>query len=142
MPSALSIRSGFSGFAVPDIEAARVFYRDTLGLAVRDEMMGFLRITLPGGTEVMVYDKPDHQPAVFTILNFEVDDIDMAVDALTEAGVTFERYEGFEHDDQGIVRGDGTEEEGGPIAWFTDPAGNILAVLQTEAPIVTRTTIS
>jgi len=141
MPSALSIKTGFSGFAVPDLEAAKTFYRDTLGFAVREEMEGVLRITLPGGTEVMVYDKPDHQPAVFTILNFEVDDIDMAVDALTEAGVKFERYEGFEHDDKGIVRTMGGEE-GPPIAWFTDPAGNILAIMQTEAPLVTRTTIA
>jgi catechol 2,3-dioxygenase-like lactoylglutathione lyase family enzyme len=128
--STLGVRHAFSGFAVPDIDAAQSFYADTLGLDVTAEMMGLLRLNLPGGGEVMIYPKEDHQPAVFTILNFAVDDIDAAVDELTAAGVSFERYEGFGQDEKGIARpGEG---EGPAIAWFTDPAGNILAVLQNE----------
>jgi predicted enzyme related to lactoylglutathione lyase len=141
MPTMLGIKSGFSGFAVPDLDAAKAFYGETLGLAVRDEEMGMLRLTLPGGAEVMIYPKPDHQPAVYTILNFEVDDIDTAVDMLVEYGVNMERYEGFEHDDKGIVRGSGGEE-GPPIAWFTDPAGNIIAVMQTEETLISRPTVA
>jgi catechol 2,3-dioxygenase-like lactoylglutathione lyase family enzyme len=139
MAPSLGFKTGFSGFAVPDLDAAKAFYGETLGLDVREEMDGVLRITLPGGADVMVYIKPDHQPAVFTILNFEVDDIDAAVDALTAAGVQFERYEGFEHDDKGIVRSIGGEE-GPPIAWFTDPASNIIAVMQTGGTLVGGTT--
>lgn len=139
MAPSLGFKTGFSGFAVPDIAAATAFYGETLGLNVREEMDGVLRLTLPGGADVMVYVKPDHQPAVFTILNFEVDDIDAAVDALTTAGVQLERYEGFEHDAKGIVRSmEG--EEGPPIAWFTDPAGNIIAVLQTDGSLFGGTT--
>jgi catechol 2,3-dioxygenase-like lactoylglutathione lyase family enzyme len=119
-------RHGFSGFAVPDIDAAGAFYRDVLGLDIGDGGMGSLRLTLPGGTEVFVYPKEDHQPAVFTILNLEVDDIDQVVDVLAERGVEFLRYDGFEQDERGIASGD----EGPRIAWFTDPAGNILSVLQ------------
>lgn len=115
---------GFSGFAVPDIEAARGFYRDMLGLEVTDGGMGLLRVILPGGADVIVYPKPDHQPAGFTILNLAVADIDQAVDVLAERGVEFLRYDGFEQDGRGIAIGDPR------IAWFTDPAGNILAVLQ------------
>jgi catechol 2,3-dioxygenase-like lactoylglutathione lyase family enzyme len=128
--STLGIRHAFSGFAVPDLQAAKSFYSGTLGLDVTEEMMGLLRLNLPGGGEVMVYPKPDHQPAAFTILNFVVDDIDAAVDTLTAAGVTFERYDGFEQDEKGIARPP-EENQGPPIAWFTDPAGNILAVLQS-----------
>ncbi|MEV4969490.1 VOC family protein [Streptomyces scopuliridis] len=114
----------FSGFAVDDIEKARRFYGETLGLTVEEEH-GLLRLRLAGGTAVLVYPKPGHTPASFTILNFPVDDIDAAVDELGRRGVTFERYPGMEADDKGIFRG------GGPyIAWFTDPAGNILSVLQ------------
>jgi predicted enzyme related to lactoylglutathione lyase len=117
---------GFSGFAVPDIDAARAFYGEVLGLEVTDAAMGLLRIELPGGTEVMVYPKEDHAPAVFTILNLAVADIDQAVDALAERGVEFLRYDEFDQDAKGIATGD----EGPRIAWFTDPAGNILSVLQ------------
>jgi catechol 2,3-dioxygenase-like lactoylglutathione lyase family enzyme len=126
--SALGVKLGFSSFAVPDLEPAATFYRETLGLEVVEEPMGLLRLILPGGAEIMVYPKPDHQPAVFTVLNFEVDNIEAAVDALASAGVTFERYEGFEHDERGIVRD--FEDGGPPIAWFTDPAGNIIAVME------------
>ena len=115
----------FSGFAVPDIDAARRFYSETLGLDVSD-MNGMLRLGIAGGTSILVYPKPDHVPAVFTILNFPVDDIEAAVDELSRRGVEFERYDGFGQDDKGIARG----EEGPPVAWFTDPAGNILSVLE------------
>jgi catechol 2,3-dioxygenase-like lactoylglutathione lyase family enzyme len=128
MANDLGITAGFSGFAVPDIAAARAFYGETLGLKTGDPGMGLLRLSLPGGAEVTVYPKPDHQPAGFTILNFAVADIDTAVDELTSRGVEFERYDGFEQDDKGIARGGG--ERGPSIAWFTDPAGNILSVLQ------------
>jgi len=115
----------FSSFAVDDLQKAKEFYGDTLGLDVSEEN-GLLSLNLAGDTTVMVYPKPDHAPAVFTILNFPVGNIDEAVDGLAARGVRFERYPGFEADDKGIVR-----DAGGPaIAWFTDPAGNIFAVLQ------------
>jgi len=116
----------FSGFSVNDVQAAKQFYGETLGLEVSEEH-GLLRLHLPGGSgEVIAYPKGDqHAPATFTILNFQVDDIDSAVDELTRRGVVFERYPGLDADEKGIFRG------GGPfIAWFTDPAGNILSVLQ------------
>ena len=122
----LGTSKAFSGFAVPDLERARDFYSGTLGLEV-SEADGMLTLRLGGGTEVLVYPKPDHAPANYTILNFPVDDIDAAVDALAERGVRFERYDGFEQDDRGIARAGGP-----PIAWFTDPAGNILSVLQLD----------
>ena len=114
----------FSGFAVDDVQKAREFYGGTLGLRVTEEN-GMLQLHIAGGTTILVYPKPDHTPAEFTILNFPVDDIDKAVDALAERGVTFERYEGLEADDKGIMR-----VAGPPIAWFKDPAGNVLSVLQ------------
>nr|WP_219993293.1 VOC family protein [Cryobacterium arcticum] len=121
----LEYLNGFSGFAVPDIDAARTFYGEVLGLEVSDGGMGLLRMVLPGGAEVIVYPKPDHAPAGFTVLNLVVADIEQAVDVLAERGVEFLRYDGFEQDQRGIATG------GGPrIAWFTDPAGNILSVLQ------------
>jgi catechol 2,3-dioxygenase-like lactoylglutathione lyase family enzyme len=114
----------FSGFAVDDLEKAKEFYGDTLGLNVSAEH-GLLHLHIAGGTDILAYPKPDHTPASFTILNFPVDDIDKAVDQLRERGVRFETYPGLETDVKGIFRG------GGPyIAWFTDPAGNILSVLQ------------
>ena len=118
----------FSTFSVDDVPKARQFYGETLGLDVRDELDG-LALSLGSGAEVFVYPKPDHRPAVFTILNFPVEDVEQAVDRLTAAGVTFERYEGFDQDEKGIARGG----EGPPaIAWFEDPAGNILSVLEVE----------
>ncbi|MEV7969307.1 VOC family protein [Sphaerisporangium sp. NPDC088356] len=117
----------FSGFAVDDVPKAREFYGDVLGLDVSEEH-GMLRLHLAGGTDVLAYPKPGHTPASFTILNFPVDDIDQAVDTLTERGVRFERYDGIEADQKGVFRG------GGPfIAWFTDPAGNVLSVLQERS---------
>jgi catechol 2,3-dioxygenase-like lactoylglutathione lyase family enzyme len=117
----------FSGFAVKDIAEAKSFYGDTLGLEVGEEN-GLLFLVIPESQNIFIYPKPDHQPAVFTILNFPVDDIDEAVDGLSKRGVEFERYEGFEQDDKGIARG----PEGPAIAWFTDPSGNILSVLQPD----------
>jgi catechol 2,3-dioxygenase-like lactoylglutathione lyase family enzyme len=123
----LTDSAAFSGFAVPDVEAARRFYADTLGLRVEvDEAMGgMLTLHLGGGTDVLVYPKPDHTPATYTVLNFPVDDVEKAVDELTAKGVRFERYPGFEQDEKGIARGQGPD-----IAWFTDPAGNVLSVLR------------
>ncbi len=118
----------FSGLSVDDIAAARSFYADTLGLHVTDLDDGMIELTLAGGARVLVYEKPGHVPATFTVLNFTVDDIDAAVDGLAARGVQFERYEGFDHDAKGIVRGMAVGR-GPDIAWFTDPAGNILAVL-------------
>jgi catechol 2,3-dioxygenase-like lactoylglutathione lyase family enzyme len=117
----------FSGFAVDDLERAREFYEGTLGLDVSDDG-GLVTLNLGGDRPTLVYPKPDFTPATYTILNFPVEDIDAAVDELTSRGVRFERYESFEQDEKGIWRG----EEGPPIAWFTDPAGNIFAVLETE----------
>ena len=117
-------KRAFSGFAAPDIAAAKKFYGEVLGLDVSEEN-DLLSLSIGPDQQVIVYPKPDHAPAVFTILNFPVDDIDEAVDELTRRGVTFERYEGFEQDDKGIARAEGTA-----IAWFTDPAGNILSVLK------------
>ena len=117
----------FSGFAVDDIEAARRFYGETLGLKV-SEAHGILTLHIAGDRPTIVYPRPGHEPAKYTILNFPVDDIDAAVDALTERGVRFERYDGMEQDEKGISRGPGPE-----IAWFKDPAGNILAVLESDS---------
>ena len=116
----------FSGFAVDDIDKAREFYGDTLGLKT-SEANGLLTLHIAGDRETLVYPKPDHTPADYTILNFPVDDIDAAVDALAARGVRFERYDGFEQDEKGVFR-----EEGPDIAWFKDPAGNTLSVLQLD----------
>ncbi len=118
----------FSGFSVNDIPQAKEFYGGTLGLDVA-EFNGLLQLKLGGGGSVIVYPKENHEPATFTILNFPVDDIDRAVDELKSRGVDFERYEGAEQDDKDIARGIAAEQ-GPDIAWFKDPAGNILAVLQ------------
>jgi predicted enzyme related to lactoylglutathione lyase len=116
----------FSGFSVNDIPAAKTFYGETLGLDVSEEH-GMLTLHIAGDRDILVYPKADHTPATYTILNFPVDDIDDAVDQLTKRGVRFERYNQMEMDEKGIFRG------GGPlIAWFTDPAGNVLSVLQQQ----------
>ena len=123
----LTNTKAFSGFAVDDVQTAQQFYGETLGLkiSVLDEKNGLLQLDLPGDVVVLVYGKPDHQPANFTLLNFRVDDIDSVVDGLSERGVEFERYAQMPQDEKGIMR------EGGPyIAWFRDPSGNILSVLQ------------
>jgi catechol 2,3-dioxygenase-like lactoylglutathione lyase family enzyme len=114
----------FSGFAVPDLEAARQFYGDTLGIKVTEENE-LLTLHLNGGERpTLIYPKPDHEPANYTILNFQVEDVEKAVDELNARGVEMERYEGFGQDEKGIARGEGPD-----IAWFRDPAGNILSVL-------------
>jgi len=116
----------FSGFAVDDIEAARGFYGDVLGLTVTEEN-GMLTLQLAGDRPTLVYPKQDHQPATYTILNFPVEDIDAAAEALMERGVAFETYEDSGQDEKGIMR-----QYGPPIAWFRDPAGNILSILQLD----------
>lgn len=119
----------FSGFSVDDLDRARRFYEETLGLRVSDvpEMGGLLRLKLGSGAQVLVYAKPDHTPATFTVLNFPVPDVEKAVDELTARGVRFERYEDPPTDEKGIMRA------GGPlIAWFTDPAGNVFSVIQQD----------
>jgi predicted enzyme related to lactoylglutathione lyase len=121
----------FSGFAVDDVPRARAFYGDTLGieLTVLDEQNGLISLHLAGDRDTLIYNKPDFVPATYTILNFKVDDIDAAVDELTGRGVEVERYDGMPQDEKGIMRG--IEAGMGPdIAWFKDPAGNILSVLQ------------
>ena len=118
----------YSGFSVNDIPKAKEFYEGTLGLDVT-EANGHLQLKLRGGGSVFVYPKEDHEPAVFTILNFPVDDIDRTVEELKSRGVAFERYEGFGQDDKDIARGIAAGR-GPDIAWFKDPAGNILSVLQ------------
>jgi catechol 2,3-dioxygenase-like lactoylglutathione lyase family enzyme len=122
----LSHTGAFSGFSTNDLAAARAFYAETLGLAV-EEGEGMLNLQVGGGQRVVIYPKDDHQPATYTVLNFEVPDIDAAVDELVAAGIELQRYEGTPQDDRGVMR-----EWGPPIAWFTDPAGNILAVIQTS----------
>lgn len=114
----------FSGFSSNDIPKAKEFYAQTLGLEVTEEN-GMLTLHLAGGGTVLIYPKEDHEPASFTVLNFPVEGIDGAVDRLVKAGIQFERYEGAGQDERGIMR-----ESGPPIAWFKDPAGNILSVLQ------------
>jgi len=117
----------FSGFSSNDIPAARAFYAETLGLEVT-EQNDMLTLHLAGGGTVLVYPKDDHQPAAYTCLNFRVADIDATVDELTSRGITFERYEGASQDERGVAR-----EYGPPIAWFRDPAGNILSILEEDA---------
>ncbi len=119
----------FSGFSVDDIPRAREFYGDTLGVKVSEGEMGFLMLHLAGDRDVLVYPKDDHKPASFTVLNFPVPNIEQAVDELKRRGVEFQHYEGteIETDEKGIFRG------GGPlIAWFEDPAGNVLSVIQED----------
>jgi catechol 2,3-dioxygenase-like lactoylglutathione lyase family enzyme len=122
-------KTAFSGFSVNDLPIAKKFYADTLGLKVVDDGVG-VRLHLPAGGTVFAYHKRDHQPATFTILNFGVDDIDAAVDDLTSRGVRFERYDtGPKQDEKGILRGRALNR-GPDIAWFKDPAGNVLSVIE------------
>jgi catechol 2,3-dioxygenase-like lactoylglutathione lyase family enzyme len=116
----------FSGFAVDDLPIAQEFYGETLGLKTSEEH-GLMTLHLAGDRPTLVYPKPGHRPADYTILNFPVEDIDAAVEQLASRGVHFERYDGFEQEPNGVFRG------GGPlIAWFKDPAGNVLSVLQAD----------
>ncbi len=114
----------FSGFSSNDIAKSKEFFGQTLGVEVTEEN-GMLTLHLAGGGNVLIYPKDNHEPATFTVLNFPVDDIDQAVDELTKAGIAFERYEGMGQDERAIMRG-----QGPAIAWFKDPAGNILSVLE------------
>jgi predicted enzyme related to lactoylglutathione lyase len=126
----LANSKAYSGFAVDDLQKAREFYGETLGVktTVIDEENGLMSLELAGDRDTLVYQSPNHTPASYTILNFPVDDIDEAVDELSARGVRFERYDGFDQDEKGIMRG------GGPyIAWFKDPAGNVLSVLQDRS---------
>ena len=127
--TAFQTTHAFSGFSVDDIDAARTFYGDTLGLDVTTNAMGFLDIRLPQGGSILVYSKPDHTPAGFTILNFPVDDVEAAVDDLNSRGVVTKIYTDpdFGTDEKGIAHG--APGRGPDIAWFTDPAGNVLSVL-------------
>jgi catechol 2,3-dioxygenase-like lactoylglutathione lyase family enzyme len=128
----LSLKAIFSGFSVNDIEKAKQFYSETLGLKLTDDTMG-LNFELPGGGSMFIYPKDDHQPATFTILNLVVDDIDGAVNELTSRGVSFEHYDNMpaKQDEKEILRGLAANQ-GPDIAWFKDPAGNILSVLQSD----------
>lgn len=122
----------FSGFSVDDLAKAKDFYTNTLGLELANEAMG-LHFNLPGGGTLFAYEKPDHRPAAFTILNFVVEDIDAAVDELTGKGVAFERYPNMpgRQDGKGVMRS-GDPAHGPSIAWFKDPAGNILSIIQAD----------
>ena len=119
----------YSGYAVDDIERAREFYGETLGIETSVlEDGNLLQLDLAGDRPTLIYIKPDFVPATYTVLNFPVEDVDAAVDGLTERGVSFERYDGFDQDEKGISRG----EDGPTIAWFKDPAGNILSVHEAQ----------
>ena len=118
----------FSGFSVNDLQKAKKFYGEVLGLDVADGPMGVLKLNIAGGAVILVYPKPNHEPASFTILNFPVDNIETVVDELTKRGVRFEQYDNpdLKTDEKGIHR----DDKGPTIAWFKDPAGNILSVLE------------
>lgn len=118
----------FSSFSVNDLQKAKQFYGETLGLDIKDNPMGIIELQVEGNANVLVYPKPNHEPATFTVLNFPVDDIDKAVDALTSKGIVFEQYKELQTDAKGISR----NPDGPKIAWFKDPAGNILSVLQQK----------
>ncbi len=122
----LANTKAYSGLAVHDLQEAKRFYSETLGLRTSQEY-GLMWLHLAGGRDTLVYEQPEAVPASFTILNFEVDDIDATVHALSARGVRFERYEGMPQDEHGIFR-----EEGPYIAWFHDPSGNVLSVLQEK----------
>ena len=120
------LHDSWSSFSVRDLEAARTFYSQVLGIRVKILEMGILELHPPGGLKLWLYPKRDHQPATFTVLNFLVDDIDKEVERLNGLGIRFDTYEGFQADEKGIVR----SENGPPIAWFRDPSDNIIALIQ------------
>jgi predicted enzyme related to lactoylglutathione lyase len=131
MQESFSLRNSpaFSGFSVNNIASAKTFYGDTLGLEVsEDSSMNILKLKLKDGNNVLLYPKNDHQPATFTVLNFPVDNVDEAVRSLTDLGIKFEQYPNLHTDENGISRGNG----GPTIAWFKDPSGNILSVLEKQ----------
>jgi predicted enzyme related to lactoylglutathione lyase len=125
----IHILDSFSGFSVSDLEKAKEFYGTTLGLTVSEQPGMGINIKLPNNRDVLIYEKKDHSPATYTILNFVVENIDTAVDELVNAGVQIEKYEMTHQDEKGIARGRSVNM-GPDIAWFKDPSGNILAVLQ------------
>lgn len=131
--SAFTPERAFSGFSVDDLDAARTFYSETLGMQVSSNPMGFLEIGLPQGGSLLVYDKPDHQPATYTVLNFAVPDVEAAVDDLNARGVVTKIYTDpdFGTDEKGIARMGPDGSTGPEIAWFKDPAGNVISVLAT-----------
>jgi len=117
----------FSGFSVDDLQKAKKFYTEILGIEVKDNPMGLIELHIEGSNRIIIYPKPNHEPATFTILNFPVDNIDEAVDELISKGIKFEQYEGeIKTDEKGICR----NPQGPKIAWFKDPAGNILSVIE------------
>ncbi len=122
------IKEVFSSFSVDDADKCKEFYTETLGLTVEDGKMGLI-IKMQGGGTVFAYPKGNHEPAMYTVLNIEVEDIDATVDELTAKGVEFERYDGMDQDEKGISRGH-KEHEGPSMAWLKDPAGNIMGILQ------------
>ncbi len=121
----LTKSKAFSGFSVDDIDEAKSFYQGTLGLMVRDNPMGMIELHIEGGNPILVYAKSDHMPATYTVLNFPVKDIAVAVEGLSEQGVVFEQYKDLDTDEKGIIH-----NEGLLIAWFKDPSGNILSVIE------------
>lgn len=126
----MNYTKAFSGFSTNDLQKAKAFYQEKLGINVSENEMGILTLHLDGGNEVIIYPKPNHEPATFTVLNFAVKDVEKAVDGLIAAGITFEQYgEPIKTDAKGILHGDG---RGPDIAWFKDPAGNILSVLASN----------
>jgi predicted enzyme related to lactoylglutathione lyase len=124
----LTTQRAFSGFSAKNLGAEKSFYAQTLGVPVSEEM-GNLQLELPGGGQTIIYPKDDHEPATYTVLNFVVPDIDEAVDQLAAKGIRFERYPQFNQDAKGVMR-----DNGPGIAWFKDPAGNILSVIQSSEP--------
>lgn len=130
----LQAEGAFSGFSVDDLDTAKRFYEQTLGLSVDDQHVdqGLITLKVGNGPGIFIYAKDSHQPATYTVLNFAVDDVEREVDELTERGVKFERYEGFEQDERGICRDDDMPT----IAWFTDPAKNVFAVIENSPPFV------
>lgn len=124
----LTDSKAFSSFAVNNIQQAKTFYQDTLGLNVKDNPMGLIELHLKGGTTVLIYPKKDHVAATFTVLNFPVANLEETVDKLAEKGIVFEQYANLKTDKKGISR----SEEGPTVAWFKDPSGNILAVMEEE----------
>ncbi|GAB3681773.1 VOC family protein [Angustibacter aerolatus] len=124
----LTDSKAFSGFSVRDVEEARAFYADVLGVRTEVHDGGIMTLHLGGGTDVIAYPKPNHQPAGFTVLNFPVPDVDAAVRVLAGRGVVFERYDGMPQDEHGVMH-----DNGPTIAWFTDPSGNICSVIEVQA---------
>lgn len=129
----LKMKSMFSGFSVDNINDAKNFYTHILGLTLESEVMG-LQLRAPDNTMLFIYPKDDHQPATFTVLNFAVDDIDEAADELTKQGIKLERYDNLDNtpikqDEKGILRSYG-DDNGPDVAWFKDPAGNVLSIIQ------------